>query len=71
VRSDPGKLKDIEGADAIMYLRKLFITGNRQYTMGRRSMLYGIITLSWFVNVWLFIGLTIVLTFSFAYMHDL
>ncbi len=71
VRSDRGKLKEIEGLDAVLYLRKLFITGNRQYTMGRRSMLYGIIALSWFVNVWLFIGFSIVLTFSFAYMHDL
>lgn len=71
VRSDRGKLRDIEGIDAIMYLRKLFITGNRQYTLGRRSMLYGIVALSWFVNVWLFIGLTVLLTLSFAYMHDL
>ncbi|MFW6196319.1 MAG: DUF599 family protein [Thermoplasmatota archaeon] len=71
VRSDRNKLREIEGLDAVMYLRKLFITGNRQYTMGRRSMLYGIIALSWFLNVWLFIGLTTALTVSFAYMHDL
>ncbi|MFW6375661.1 MAG: DUF599 domain-containing protein [Thermoplasmatota archaeon] len=71
VRSDRGKLRDIEGSDAVMYLRKLFIIGNRQYTMGRRSMLYSITALSWFVNVWLFIGLTIALTLSFAYLHDI
>lgn len=71
IRSDRSKLSDIEGTDAILYLRKLFITGNRQYTMGRRSMLYGIVALSWFVNVWLFVGLTVALTVSFAYMHDL
>lgn len=71
VRSDRSKLSDIEGGDAIMYLRKLFIIGNRQYTMGRRSMLYSIVALSWFVNVWLFVGLTIALTVSFAYIHDL
>ena len=71
VRSDRSKLGDIEGVDAILYLKKLFITGNREYTLGRRSMLYGIVALSWFLNIWLFVALTILLTLSFAYLHDL
>ncbi len=71
VKSDPRKLENIEGIPAVKYLKKLFITGNRLYILGRRSMLYGIIGLSWFLNVWLFVVLTVLLTFSFAYLHDL
>ena len=71
VKSDPEKLRAVEKRDPIKYLRKLFVNGNWEYTIGRRSMLYAIVAMSWFINVWLFIVLTIILTMGFAYMHDI
>ena len=70
VRSDPDKLKDIEGGSALSYLEKLFSKGSQRYMMGRRGFLYGIVVLFWYVDVWVFIGLIVLLTASLSYQHD-
>ncbi|MFW6006245.1 MAG: DUF599 family protein [Candidatus Bipolaricaulota bacterium] len=69
-RSDPDKLEKIEGSSAPAYLEKLFIKGTQRYMLGRRGFLYGIVIFFWYVDVWVFIGLTILLTATLAYQHD-
>ena len=70
VRSDPTKLEKIEGGSAPAYLEKLFKKGSQRYMLGRRGFLYGIVILFWYVDVWVFIGLTVLLTVTLAYQHD-
>lgn len=70
IRSSPEKLGAIEDTSPEEYLKKLFVIGSREYTMGRRSMLYAIVALSWFIDVWIFIVLTLLMTFMFIYLHD-
>jgi len=70
VRSAPEKLEDISGERAEVYLANLFIRGNREYTLGRRSMLYGIIALTWLFNVWIFLILTVGMTLAFIISYD-
>ncbi len=69
-KSSPDKLKMIEGKTPVKYLEKLFVTGNQRYMMGRRGFLYGVVILTWYLNVWIFMGLTIFLTAGLAYEHD-
>jgi len=70
VRSAPDKLKDISGERAEVYLANLFIRGNREYTLGRRSMLYGIVALTWLLNLWVFLILTVGMTLVFIVSYD-
>ena len=70
VRSDPGKLEKIEGSSAPAYLEKLFKRGSQRYMLGRRGFLYAIVIFFWYVDVWVFIGLTVLLTVTLAYQHD-
>ncbi|MFB6215232.1 MAG: DUF599 domain-containing protein [Candidatus Bipolaricaulia bacterium] len=70
VRSDRGKLEKIEGSSALDYLEKLFKKGSQRYMLGRRGFLYGIVIFFWYVDVWVFIGLTVLLTATLAYQHD-
>ncbi|MBS3792567.1 DUF599 domain-containing protein [Candidatus Bipolaricaulota bacterium] len=70
VRSDPDKLEKIEGGSAPAYLEKLFRKGTQRYMLGRRGFLYGIVIFFWYVDVWVFVGLTILLTATLAYQHD-
>ncbi|MBS3781369.1 MAG: DUF599 domain-containing protein [Candidatus Thermoplasmatota archaeon] len=70
VRSAPEKLKDISGESAETYLANLFIRGNREYTLGRRSMLYGIVALTWLLNPWVFLILTVGMTSVFIFSYD-
>lgn len=53
------------------YLQRLFINGNRSYTMGQRSILYSIVVLTWFLSIGVFISTTIAITVVFAYKHDI
>lgn len=70
IRSDPDKLERIEGNSAPAYLEKLFKRGSQRYMLGRRGFLYAIVIFFWYVDVWLFIGLTVLLTVTLAYQHD-
>jgi len=70
VRSAPEKLEDIGGERAEVYLANLFIRGNREYTLGRRSMLYGIVALTWLLNPWIFLILTVGMTLVFIISYD-
>ncbi|MCF7890153.1 DUF599 domain-containing protein [Candidatus Bipolaricaulota bacterium] len=70
VRSDPEKLEKIEGNSAPAYLEKLFKKGSQRYMLGRRGFLYGIVIFFWYVDAWVFIGLTVLLTATLAYQHD-
>jgi len=70
VRSAPEKLEDISGERAEVYLANLFIRGNREYTLGRRSMLYGIVALTWLLNPWIFLILTVGMTLVFIVSYD-
>ena len=70
VRSKPEKLKAISGEDPEIYLAKLFIKGNREYTMGRRSMLYALVVLTWLLHPYVFLVLTIVMTLVFVVTYD-
>ncbi len=71
LKSSPEKLSAVEDSKPEDYLKKLFVIGNREYTMGRRSMIYALVGLFWFLDVWLFIFLTVVVTFMFAVLHDI
>ncbi len=53
------------------YLQRLFVNGNRSYTMGQRSILYSMIVMIWFLNTWLFIATVLTVTLVFAYKHDI
>jgi len=70
VRSAPDKLEDISGESAKKYLANLFIRGNREYTLGRRSMLYGMVALTWLLNPWIFLILTVGMTLVFIFSYD-
>jgi len=70
VRSSPEKLEKISGLKAEEYLANLFIRGNREYTLGRRSMLYGIVALIWLFNAWIFMFVTIGMTLAFILSYD-
>jgi len=70
VRSAPEKLKAISGEEAYVYLSNLFIRGNREYTMGRRSMLYGLVVLTWLLHPLVFLVMTIGMTLVFILSYD-
>ncbi|MFO7793005.1 MAG: DUF599 domain-containing protein [Candidatus Saliniplasma sp.] len=70
IRSAPEKLEAISGEKADVYLGNLFIRGNREYTMGRRSMLYSLIILTWPLHPVVFLVLTIGMTVVFVFNYD-
>jgi len=70
IRADPEVLEKVEGKPATSYLEKLFVHGSQRYMIGRRGFLYAMVVLFWYVDVWVFIGLTVLLTFILAYQHD-
>lgn len=70
IRANRQKLVAIEGKSASAYLEKLFIKGSQRYMMGRRGLLYAIVVLFWYVNLWFFVGLIVLLTFTLSYNHD-
>ncbi len=70
IRSAPEKLVAISGEKAEVYLAGLFIRGNREYTLGRRSMLYGIVALTWLLSPWVFLLLTVGMTVLFIVSYD-
>ncbi len=70
IRSAPEKLEAISGEKAEIYLGKLFIRGNREYTMGRRSMLYSLLVLTWPLHPLVFLVLTVGMTLIFVFSYD-
>lgn len=70
IRSAPEKLKAISGEKAEIYLANLFIRGNREYTMGRRSMLYSLVVLTWPLHPMVFLILTVGMTLIFVISYD-
>ncbi|MGM0406102.1 MAG: DUF599 domain-containing protein [Thermoplasmatota archaeon] len=70
IRSAPEKLEAISGEKVDVYLANLFIRGNREYTMGRRSMLYSLIVLTWPLHPVVFLVLTIGMTVVFVFNYD-
>ncbi|MFP4136291.1 MAG: DUF599 family protein [Candidatus Acetothermia bacterium] len=70
IRADREKLEAIEDSPAPSYLEKLFVNGSQRYMIGRRGFLYAMVVLFWYVNVWLYIGLIVLLTVLLSYQHD-
>lgn len=70
ILSKESLIDKIEDIDSTSYLEKLFLKGNHRFMMGRRGFLYAIIVLSWYIDDWIFVALTILLTFILAYQHD-
>lgn len=70
IRADPEKLETIENKSASSYLEKLYVKGSQRYMIGRRGFLYAMVVLFWYVGFWVFIGLTVLLTFTLSYQHD-
>jgi len=71
IKADPEAIEAITGASPQEYLSSLFTRGNDQYTIGRRGVVYAIVVLIWFLNVWVFVASTIMVTSIFALHNDL
>ena len=71
IRASPDSLARLADDKPYRYLQKLFVNGNRYYTMGQRSILYSMVVLVWFLNVWLFIITVLMVTTVFAFKHDI
>ncbi len=71
IRSSPESMESLAKEAPASYLERLFVNGNRSYTMGQRSILYSMLILTWLLNVWVFIFTTIAVTIVFAYKHDI
>lgn len=65
IDSDPKDLKNITGKPPDKYLSSLFIRGNYQYKIGRRGVLYAMVVLIWYLNIWAFIASTLIVTGMF------
>lgn len=70
IKSSPDKIPEIKGTELIDYLKDRYQSGNREYLMARRGLLYGIITLTWYLDLWIYIALLIISTTWFAIKHD-
>ena len=70
VKSSPKQIKKIENKNPTQYLVEKYKSGDREYLLARRGIIYGIITLSWFFNTWIYIILLITITIWFAIKHD-
>ncbi len=70
IKSSPNQIKKIENKHAIQYLAEKYEAGNREYLLARRGLIYGIVSLSWYFNLWIYIILLISITIWFAVKHD-
>ncbi len=71
IRASRESLRELAQEAPACYLQRLFVNGNRSYTMGQRSILYTMVVLIWFLNIWLFIITILAVTSVFAYKHDI
>lgn len=62
ISADLKSLQEMEGTDHLTYLTNLFMRGSDAYTLGRRGFIYSVVVILWFLNVWVFIGATVLLT---------
>jgi len=61
--SAPAKaLQEMEGTEPLKYLTDLFMRGSDSYTLGRRGFIYSVVAAVWFLNVWVFIAVTVLVT---------
>ncbi len=67
INTDAAVLKNISGKPPEEYLCSLFIKGNTQYKIGRRGVLYAMVVLIWYLNVWAFVLSTIIVTGMFLH----
>ena len=70
IAAEKSMIDKIENLDSLSYLETLFIKGSHRFMIGRRGFLYSIVVLSWYIDDWLFVGLTILLTLMLSYQHD-
>lgn len=71
IDADPRSLEAITGTSPDHYLSSLFVRGSSQYTIGRRGVLYAVVVLIWYLNVWVFVVSTVLVTLIFAVHNDL
>lgn len=62
ISAPPKALAEMEGTEPSRYLTDLFMRGSDAYTLGRRGFIYSVVAAVWFLNVWVFIAVTILVT---------
>ena len=62
ISAPPTTLHQMEGTEPSQYLTDLFMRGSDGYTLGRRGFIYSVIAAVWFLNVWVFIAVTLIVT---------
>jgi uncharacterized membrane protein len=62
ISAPPNALSEMEGTEPSEYLTDLFMRGSDGYTLGRRGFIYSVVASVWFLNVWVFIAVTIIVT---------
>ncbi|MCS7197596.1 MAG: DUF599 domain-containing protein [Candidatus Bipolaricaulota bacterium] len=62
ISAPPEALRQMEGTEPTQYLTDLFMRGSDAYTLGRRGFIYSVVAALWFLHVWVFVGVTLVVT---------
>ncbi|MFN4217665.1 MAG: DUF599 domain-containing protein [Candidatus Bipolaricaulia bacterium] len=62
ISAPPKALAAMEGTEPSQYLTDLFMRGSDGYTLGRRGFIYSVVAAVWFLNVWVFIAVTVLVT---------
>lgn len=62
INAHPKALQEMENTDPSQYLTDLFMRGSDGYTLGRRGFIYSVVAALWFLNVWVFIATTVIVT---------
>ncbi len=62
ISAPPNALHQMEGTEPSQYLTDLFMRGSDAYTLGRRGFIYSVVAAVWFLNIWVFIAVTIIVT---------
>lgn len=62
ISAPPTALHEMEGTEPSQYLTDLFMRGSDGYTLGRRGFIYSVVAAVWFLNVWVFVAVTILVT---------
>lgn len=62
IGADPKMLQEMEGTDHLTYLTNLFMRGSDAYTLGRRGFIYSVVVTLWFLNIWIFVIATVLVT---------
>lgn len=62
ISAEAPALQEMEGTEPLQYLTDLFMRGSDAYTLGRRGFIYSVVVALWFLNVWVFVGATVLAT---------